>query len=140
MNIVDNRNARFVRIIHVAILLIALSVFGCGVNIGENRHSDNKSTAGKEDTSSSPKMSGSVTLRWAAPNTNANGGDLNDLAGYKVYYGPSSRNYTQSIDVGNYTGIAINDLPYGTWCFSVTAYDTAGNESGFSAELCKTLR
>ena len=77
---------------------------------------------------------------WAAPNTNANGGDLNDLAGYKVYYGPASGNYTQSIDVGNYTGAVINDLPPGTWCFSVTAYDTAGNESGFSAELCKTFQ
>ncbi len=72
---------------------------------------------------------GTVVLTWDA-NTEA------DLAGYRVYYGTSSRNYTQVIDVGKVTSYTLNQLqenqPY---FFAVTAYDTAGNESGYSNEV-----
>jgi hypothetical protein len=80
-------------------------------------------------------FSGFTTLSWDAPTTNADGTPLTDLAGYKVYYGTPSRNYSQNIDVGNVTTYTVDNLTEGlTYYFAVTAYDTGGNESGFSNE------
>jgi chitinase len=74
-----------------------------------------------------------VTLAWD-PNTES------DLAGYRLHYGTASRNYTQSVDAGNVTQHAINNLSAGqTYYFAATAYNTAGNESGYSAEVSHTL-
>ena len=59
-----------------------------------------------------------------------------DLAGYKIHYGNSSRNYVVSTDVGNQTSWTISNLidtePY---YFAATAYDIYGNESDYSNEV-----
>ena len=71
-----------------------------------------------------------VTLKWHANKEP-------DLAGYKVYQGTSSRNYDTWMDIGNWTDVTIADLEDNrTYYFSVTAYDTYGNESGYSSEVC----
>ncbi len=77
-----------------------------------------------------------VILTWDAPTTNSDGTPLTDLAGYKVYYGLNSGNYTYSLNNGSFTGVSISDLATGTWCFAVTSYDISGNESELSDELC----
>jgi hypothetical protein len=110
------------------IILGVLNVFGCGVE------KDGGGTA-----ASPASESGSVTLSWKAPASDANGSTLNDLAGYKIYYGLSSNNFTRSIDVGHSTSIVISSLSSGRWCFAVTAYDVSGNESKYSNEMCKTI-
>ncbi len=112
------------------IILITLINFGCGVESGGD---------GNHETRSISDNTGSVTLLWNKPVSDANGSTLNDLAGYKVYYGMSSMNYTRSIDVGHFTGAVISNLSPGNWCFSVTAYDVSHNESGYSNEMCKTI-
>lgn len=72
---------------------------------------------------------GAVKASWNA-NTEP------DLAGYKIYYGLSSGNYTISINVGNVTQYTVNQLTEGlVYHFVVTAYDTAGNESAYSPEV-----
>lgn len=61
-----------------------------------------------------------------------------DLAGYKVYWGLSSREYLDEKDLGNVTEISIDSLSNdfnGIWFFAVTAYDTANNESSYSKEI-----
>ena len=59
-----------------------------------------------------------------------------DLAGYKVHYGTSSRNYSNSIDIGNYTTYTLRNLTDGTRYFiAVTAYDDSRNESDYSEEV-----
>jgi len=77
--------------------------------------------------SSSVSYGETVILSW---NPNAEP----DLAGYRIYYGNSSRNYDYVFDVGDVTeyqlGLSFED----TYYFAVTAYDTSGNESDFSAE------
>ena len=74
-----------------------------------------------------------VTIAW----------DVNlesDIAGYKLYYGTSSRNYTVSLDAGNTTNYTITSLEEGTtYHFAATAYDTALNESAYSTELVHTI-
>jgi len=74
--------------------------------------------------------SGSLLATWD-PNLES------DLAGYKVYYGTISGDYTNwSInDVGDTTQHVINNLVLGqTYYVVVTAYDWAGNESQASTE------
>jgi hypothetical protein len=73
-----------------------------------------------------------ATLRWQA-NKEA------DLAGYKVYYGKASRSYGSPITVGKVTNHTLTGLSAGTYYFAVTAFDTSGNESGFSGEVRKTI-
>ncbi len=59
-----------------------------------------------------------------------------DLAGYRVYYGTASRNYSQVIDVGRQTNCLVRGLEGKTrYYFAVTAYDYSGNESDFSKEV-----
>jgi Fibronectin type III domain/Divergent InlB B-repeat domain len=78
----------------------------------------------------------SVTLSWNAPTKNADGTPLTDLAGYKVYYRNSSGGFSQSINVGNVTTRTVSNLTDGIdYYFAVTAYDTSGNESGYSNEV-----
>lgn len=53
-----------------------------------------------------------------------------DIAGYRLYYGVSSGNYTESIDVGNTTTVAVPNLAVGTtYVFVVTAFNSLGLES-----------
>jgi tartrate dehydratase beta subunit/fumarate hydratase class I family protein len=74
-------------------------------------------------------LAAQVTLQWD-PNTEPN------LAGYRVYYGEVSRNYSKFIDVGNQTTCILSDLEEGkTYYISATAYDTSGVESPFSNEV-----
>jgi len=78
-----------------------------------------------------PPSGGSATVIWNA-NTEA------DLAGYRVFYGTSSRNYPSSISVGKVTSGTISGLTIGTtYYFAVKAVDTSGNLSGYSAEVTK---
>ncbi len=81
-----------------------------------------------------------VTLSWDAPTTNADGTPLTDLAGYRVYFGQGSGKYRYKNDVGNVRVCTIGGLTSGTWCFVVTAYDTSGNESDYSNEVCVNLQ
>jgi len=76
-----------------------------------------------------PVFAGALKANWNA-NTET------DLAGYKIYYGESSGNYAASIDVGKITQYTINQLKDGVvYYFAITAFDSAGNESGYSLEV-----
>lgn len=58
------------------------------------------------------------------------------LAGYKLYYGNSSRNYDAVIDVGRQNTYSLSNLEASKIYFlAVTAYDRYGIESDFSQEL-----
>ena len=62
------------------------------------------------------------------------------LAGYKVYWGTSSANYSWSADAGNQTTYAVPDLNEGaTYYFAATAYDSSRVESNFSNETTHTV-
>jgi uncharacterized protein YfaP (DUF2135 family) len=87
---------------------------------------------------------GAGMLVWDAPSSNTDGSPATDLAGYKIYYGTVSGNYTASIDVGNSTSIPLTTLSSsvpvsGLYYIAVTVYDTAGNESAYSNEISKSL-
>ena len=73
-----------------------------------------------------------VTLSWS-PNKE------NNIAGYKIYYGDTSGNYSSNVDAGNRTKYTITDLESGKiYYFVITAYNTHGSEgreSIYSAEV-----
>ncbi len=74
----------------------------------------------------------SLRLAWDA-NVEPN------IAGYRLYYGNTSGQYTQSMDVGNVTLATVSGLTEGlTYFFAVTAYNTFGLESDPSNEISYT--
>lgn len=90
-------------------------------------------------------ISGTTTLRWQAPTQNVDGSPLTDLAGYRIYYGLESRNYTGMIDTvdGSATNwsfsIPVSDVSQIQWYFAMTALNADGDESAYSNEVLKTL-
>lgn len=83
-------------------------------------------------------LAADFTLIWESPTTNADGTPLTDLAGYKVYYGTASGTYGTPINVGNVTTYKVTGLLSDKmYYFVVTAFDTSGNESGYSNQVSK---
>src|SRR3989442_1344043 len=83
----------------------------------------------------SPALSsaGQVTLAWD-PNTDP------DLAGYKLYYGTSSKSYQSSVDVGSQTSSTLSGLLEGRiYYFAATDYNLSLAESGFSNEVSRAI-
>jgi hypothetical protein len=113
---------KFVRIVS-SIVAISFFTVACGSSGG----------------SSSSGSSRNVTLRWDAPTTNIDGAPLTDLAGYIVHYGTVSGNYPNSVNVGNVTEFSRN-LTAGIWCFAITCFNTSGNESDLSYEVCIDIK
>lgn len=90
------------------------------------------------------------TFEWDAPTTNANGTPLNDLAGFKIHCGSAAGTYNTTKDVGilnatatggQHVTIPVNQVltQDGNYYCVVTAYDTVGNESGYSNEINFTI-
>ncbi len=123
----------------LALLLIITGCGGCGGGGG----------SGSSSSSNGNGSSHSATLTWDAPTTNVDGTPLTDLAGYKVYYGTPSHNYTSVINVGmascqNSNGktvctYTVEGLTPGTYYFAITAYDIEGDMSFYSNEVGKKI-
>src|SRR5882762_931237 len=74
-------------------------------------------------------LAGNITLAWDP-------GIDPSVAGYNLYYGPSSRNYTNSVLARSATTVTVSNLAAGfTYYFAATAYDTNGIESDYSSEV-----
>ncbi|MBN1466700.1 T9SS type A sorting domain-containing protein, partial [candidate division KSB1 bacterium] len=59
-----------------------------------------------------------------------------DILNYRLYWGPTSRTYTDWRDVGDRTEYTLNGLEEGVrYYFVVTAIDYWGNESTYSNEV-----
>lgn len=87
-----------------------------------------------------PTALGTATLTWTAPTQKTDGTPV-DLAGFKVYWGTSSRNYPNSATIsspGQLTYV-IDELAPATWYFAVTAIDSSGLESAYSNEATKQI-
>jgi len=66
---------------------------------------------------------------------------LADIDGYRVYYGTSAGNYTNSIDVtdGTAVQVTLTNLPLGTYYIVVTTYDVGGRESAYSPVVIRNI-
>ncbi len=76
---------------------------------------------------SAPSQSAQVVLQWDPSS--------GPVAGYRIYYGTSSRVYDSSLDVGNTTTCTLSNLQDGSsYYFAATAVGTSGEESDYSIE------
>jgi hypothetical protein len=84
---------------------------------------------------------GSATLSWTPPTQNTDGSALNNLAGYRIYYGTDPNALGSTIQVTNagLTTYVIGNLGAGTHYFAIAAYSTDGVESAKSAIGSKTI-
>jgi hypothetical protein len=79
----------------------------------------------------------SMTVTWDAPEANADGTAMTDLAGYRVLIGTASGQYGRSYTVAATGPLALTvpDLPPATYYVVVKAYDHSDNESEATDEL-----
>ena len=84
---------------------------------------------------------GNASLSWQAPTENTNGSALANLGGYVIHYGSVSKTYTSTITISNpgLTSYVVEDLPPGTYYFSMTTLTTSGEQSSPSAEASTTI-
>jgi len=82
-----------------------------------------------------------VTLSWVAPSQREDNTAiaLSEIAGYKIYYGTTQGEYTNSVDIndGSAESYTFKAFPSGTYFFVVTTLDTEGRESQYSPEVKK---
>jgi hypothetical protein len=84
---------------------------------------------------------GSMALSWIAPTRNSDDTPLTNLAGFNIYYGPSSGNYSNRIQINNpsiSSYLAENLLP-GIYYVVATSFNAQGVESAFSNVAVKTV-
>ena len=125
----DNRKRGHLRRGLVATMLtimIGLFTIGCGEVVSI----DGIDTGGGTN---------SLKLSWNPPTTNEDGTPLEDLAGYKLYYGTQPGQYSKVITMGGTTSVEVDNMSSGTYFLTVTAFDIYGNESGFSNEIYHTF-
>lgn len=83
--------------------------------------------------SSSSYAAHTATLAWDTDSSP-------QVVGYRVHCGKTSASYDQSVDVGNFTTVALTGLDAGTTYFAVvTAYGADGVESAPSNEITFSL-
>ncbi len=82
-----------------------------------------------------------VTLTWRSPQKNEDGSNVTDLAGYIVYYGTKSGQYTNTITINNpvATKYQISNLSPNRYYFAISAVDYSGNESVLTLEQAVTI-
>ena len=75
-----------------------------------------------------PPPSGTATLTWTPPSLNTDGSAADNLTGFRIYFGTSPTNLTQSIDVAGpmVTSYTVTGLASGTVYFAVSAMNSLG--------------
>jgi hypothetical protein len=77
-----------------------------------------------------------IQLAWSPPTAMVDGTPAVEVAGYKLYYGLVSRQYSFCKTLGPQTQYGLAGLvPERTYYVAVTAYDRTRAESGLSEEL-----
>ena len=86
---------------------------------------------------------GTATLSWTPPTTNEDGTVLDNLAGYKIYMGCTQSGVYEDMLTLNNPGLSsfvVEFLKYDVVVyFTVTAFNTDGNESVMSNEASKLM-
>ena len=117
----------FLRLRYLLALMLVFPLFACS----------------GDDDGLSNSSSSSAKLGWVAPSVREDNSVLvlSDIAGFRIYYGTSSGNYSSTIKIDDHTETqaALDDLPSGTYFVAVTTVDVNGRESLYSAEVVITL-
>jgi len=84
---------------------------------------------------------GTATVSWTPPTLNTDGTALTDLASYRVVYGRTATNLSQTALVTNIglSSYTVSNLASGTWYFAVRAVNLGGTQSDVSNVASKTI-
>ena len=123
--------------------LATVLVFAASVMAGCDGSTNTVAANGTSSTSSNPSAptgNGMATLIWQTPTTDTSGAALTDLAGYRIYYGMSATDLSQTVQlsIGIQTYV-IDALGPGTWYFAIKAVTSTGAESALSNVASKTI-
>jgi hypothetical protein len=85
---------------------------------------------------------GAASLTWTPPTQNTDGTTLTNLAGYRIVYGVSATQLTQTIQVTNagMSSYVVENLAPGTYYFAIRAYTSSGAESTDSNVVAKVVQ
>jgi len=110
-------------------LVFLFSLNGCGGG------------GGSSGVSVSPKENGTALVSWTPPTENTDNTPLDDLAGFKIYYGtfPGEYDHTITIDNPGMTSYLVEGLDPADWFFVMTAVNSLEIESAYSEEVFKTI-
>ncbi len=93
-------------------------------------------------TTSVPAVS-NVKLSWVAPSQREDNNPISpaEIAGYKIYYGTTSGNYTKSVQINDNSvyDYTLTGLAKGTYYIVMTTRDSDGRESQYSSVVTKTI-
>ena len=110
-------------------LSITLQLTACNSS-NQSGTSDSNSSASESSNSYDVR---DIGLSWVAPSERENNQPMSlaEIAGYKIYYGPTPNQYNNSVNIkdGSADGYTFRGLRAGTYFFSLTTYDTDGRES-----------
>lgn len=85
-------------------------------------------------------VTGSAKFSWVAPTTNTDGSVLTNLSGFKVYRGATcDAPSTVATVASSTTTYQDSGLALGTYCYTLTAFNTNGAESAHSPNLIVTF-
>ncbi len=134
--------SRFAKIL-IPVILANLSVACGGGSGGGSDPAATSTSSGTTVPPASSVLTSSTTISWTAPVARADMTPLSlaSIGGYRVYYGTSAGNYTNSIDVTDGTAeqVTLTNLPLGIYYFVVTTYDVGGRESVYSPVVIKNI-
>ena len=112
---------------------MAAGTYSTAITVSASGSANSPQTIPVVLTLTPPTTNGTATLTWDA---NAE----TDLAGYNIYMGTQPGMYGAPISAGNTTSYTVGNLTGGrTYYFSLTAVDSAGNESQRSSEVSKAV-
>lgn len=119
-------------------LFVCIGVVACGGGGGED------SSAGPDTggaTGGAPP-SGVAELSWTPPVENTDGSVLNNLAGYRVFYGRTPDNLGQEVGIENpsVSRYTLENLSGGVWYFAVVAVNSDGVSSAWSDLATKNVQ
>jgi hypothetical protein len=100
------------------------------------------SLAGCERVEPAAVQGGAATLTWSPVTRDAQGRDLKNLAGYKVFYGTAPRALYSVVVVPDphMTTYVVHDLAPGSWYFAVAAYTSSSVEGARSNVVAKNVQ
>jgi hypothetical protein len=129
-------------LIYTALLFLLNGCGGGGGGSGEGGGGSGEGGGGSgEGGGGSGEGDGTALISWKSPTRNIDDTVLTDLAGFKIYYGMFPGDYDKSLTLNNegLSSYLMENLAAADWCFVITAFNSAGIESDYSIEVCKTI-
>jgi hypothetical protein len=88
-----------------------------------------------------PSTASGLTVTWVQPTLNTDGSVITNLTGYRIHYGTTPTELTNTVDVDgtNILSYVLTDLAPGIWYYAVTAVNSESTESDLSSIGSSTI-